>query len=180
MEAIPTIVCDTLYSMGLHDQVPSWKIMDTRGRITVVLHWEKDPALMGSSAGSGLAALTYTGVQGGHSASASHPHSAMPSRQSSLVRTKTNEKMNFNTSTLPLFQASAGHPVSGGRLLGVHARSISQRSGSSVSSTPCLSRDNSRASAGATAAASASATAAIQHHSMLVQTSFDSNIPGGK
>ena len=35
MDAIPTVVCDTLYSMGLHDQTPSWKIMDSRGRITV-------------------------------------------------------------------------------------------------------------------------------------------------
>lgn len=41
MEAIPSIVCDTLYSMGLHDQTPSWKIMDSKGRITVVLAWEK-------------------------------------------------------------------------------------------------------------------------------------------
>ena len=43
--------------------------------------------------------------------------------------------------------------------------------GSSISSTPCLSRDNSRTSTGAAAAA-----AAIQHHSMLVQTSFDSSV----
>ena len=42
MEAIPTIVCDTLYSLGLHDQTPSWKIMDNKGRITVVLHWEPE------------------------------------------------------------------------------------------------------------------------------------------
>ena len=31
MEAIPAIVCDTLYSLGLHDQTPSWKIMDNKG-----------------------------------------------------------------------------------------------------------------------------------------------------
>ncbi len=113
--------------------------MDSRGRITVVLHWEKDPA----AAAAGMAALTYSG---------SHPHSAMPSRQSSLA-------------------SAAGQPGGGGGAVGVHSRllgvrSISQRSGSSVSSTPCLSRDNSRGGA-------------IQHHSMLVQTSFDSNIPGG-
>lgn len=42
MEAIPSIVCDTLHSLGLHDQAPSWKIMDSRGRITVVLQWEKE------------------------------------------------------------------------------------------------------------------------------------------
>ena len=43
-----------------------------------------------------------------------------------------------------------------------------QRSGSSVSSTPCLSRDNSRAAA-----------TTIQHHSMLVQTSFDQGAAQG-
>lgn len=132
MEAIPSIVCDTLYSMGLHDQTPSWKIMDSRGRITVVLHWEKDCAI----GGGGNLMLTGPG----------------PSRQSSICST-----------------IASGGP----RLLGVHTRSISQRSGSSVSSTPCLSRDNSRTSgAGGT-------TSAVQHHSMLVQTSFDSNLPGG-
>ena len=38
---------------------------------------------------------------------------------------------------------------------------VLQRSGSSVTSTPCLSRDNSR-------------QGAVHQHSMLVQTSFDS------
>jgi len=147
MEAIPTIVCDTLYAMGLHDQVPSWKIMDSRGRITVVLHWEKDPALAnalthgGASQGSLLGMLPY------HPSASS---SAAPSRQASLGST-----------------VAAGGPLPAGaapgRLLGV--RSQSQRSGSSVSSTPCLSRDNSRAG--------------VHHHSMLVQTSLDSSgVPG--
>ena len=45
MEAIPSIVCDTLYSMGLADTTPSWKIMDSKGRITVVLAWEKTDAI---------------------------------------------------------------------------------------------------------------------------------------
>lgn len=51
MEAIPNIICDTLFSLGLHDQTPSWKIMDNKGRITVVLHWEPEDmaALRGSS-----------------------------------------------------------------------------------------------------------------------------------
>ena len=48
--------------------------------------------------------------------------------------------------------------------------SLFQRSGSSHSSTPCLSRDNSRASGGA----------AIHQHSMLVQTSFDSHRDSSK
>jgi hypothetical protein len=122
MEAIPNIICDTLYTLGLHDQTPSWKIMDNKGRITVVLHWEPEE----------VAALRGTTL----------PAIAGPSRQSSTCST-----------------IASGGP----RLLGIHARSISQRSGSSVSSTPCLSRDNSRASGGA----------AIHQHSMLVQTSFE-------
>lgn len=71
MDAIPTIVCDTLYSMGLHDQVPAWKIMDNRTRITVVLHWEKDP---------GAAAIAALTGPGGSAA-------LMPSRQSSICST---------------------------------------------------------------------------------------------
>ncbi len=65
--------------------------MDSRGRITVVLTWEKD----GSGAAAGATALTYDGSRVG------------PSRQASLASTI----------------ASGGPPP---RLLGVHARSISQ------------------------------------------------------
>ena len=85
MEAIPSIVCDTLYSLGLHDQTPSWKIMDNKGRITVVLHWEPEE----------VAALRGTTL----------PAIAGPSRQSSTCST-----------------IASGGP----RLLGIHARSISQ------------------------------------------------------
>lgn len=67
MEAVPSIVCETLYSLGLHDQVPSWKIMDNKGRITVVLHWEPDE----------IAALRGTNL----------PAIAGPSRQSSTCST---------------------------------------------------------------------------------------------
>ena len=67
MEVIPNIVCDTLYSLGLHDQTPSWKIMDNKGRITVVLHWEPEE----------VAALR----------SSSLPAIAGPSRQSSTCST---------------------------------------------------------------------------------------------
>ncbi|CAL4112272.1 unnamed protein product, partial [Meganyctiphanes norvegica] len=38
--AIPKIVCETIYSLGLHDEAPVWKIMDQYGKITVVLSWE--------------------------------------------------------------------------------------------------------------------------------------------
>ena len=101
MEIIPSIVCDTLYSLGLHDKIPSWKVMDNKGRVTVVLHW--DPEEVAALRGTALPAI------------------AGPTRQSSTCST-----------------IASGGP----RLLGI--RSISQRSGSSVSSTPCLSRDNSR------------------------------------
>ena len=61
------ILIPTQIQLDKSPQVPSWKIMDSKGRITVVLHWEKDP-------GAGLAAL-------GHSAS------GMPSRQGSICST---------------------------------------------------------------------------------------------
>lgn len=56
----------------------------------------------------------------------------------------------------------------GPRLLGVHTRGASQRSGSSVNSTPCLSRDNSRASGSGSA----------QQNNIHVQTSFDGSSYG--
>lgn len=87
MEAIPNIVCDTLYSLGLHDQTPSWKIMDNKGRITVVLHWEPEASLELAASARSLPAI------------------AGPSRQSSTCST-----------------IASGGP----RLLGIHARSISQ------------------------------------------------------
>ncbi|XP_053653981.1 uncharacterized protein Drep2 isoform X2 [Cherax quadricarinatus] len=38
--AIPKIVCETIYTLGLHDEAPVWKIMDQYGKITVVLSWD--------------------------------------------------------------------------------------------------------------------------------------------
>ena len=65
MEAIPTIVCDTLYAMGLHDQTPSWKIMDNKGRITVVLHWEREEADFQAIVGPSRQSSTTTIASGG-------------------------------------------------------------------------------------------------------------------
>lgn len=39
--AIPRIVCDAISSLELVDLQPSWKIMDNKGRVTVVLHWDQ-------------------------------------------------------------------------------------------------------------------------------------------
>lgn len=40
ISAIPKIVCETIHALELHEEVPSWKIMDNKGRVTVVLHWD--------------------------------------------------------------------------------------------------------------------------------------------
>lgn len=39
---MPGIVCDALNKMELVDKPPSWKIMDNRGNVTVVLNWDRD------------------------------------------------------------------------------------------------------------------------------------------
>ncbi|XP_013787257.1 uncharacterized protein LOC106471214 [Limulus polyphemus] len=39
--AIPQIVCEAINSLELVDKQPSWKIMDNKGHITVVLHWDQ-------------------------------------------------------------------------------------------------------------------------------------------
>lgn len=33
-------MCETIHALDLHDETPSWKIMDNKGRVTVVLHWD--------------------------------------------------------------------------------------------------------------------------------------------
>jgi len=125
VSTIPKIVCETLAALGLQEEIPSWKIMDNKGKITVVLHWEKEHPLGQPPA-----------LQVGNSSSVSR----VTSRQSSTCST------------------IAGGP----RLLGVHSRGPSRGAGSSVSSTPCLSRDNSRNSNSG------------QQQNSMVQTSFDS------
>lgn len=141
VSTIPKIVCETLAALGLQEEIPSWKIMDNKGKITVVLHWEKEhppgqpPSLqVGPGAGTG----------------GSSSVSRVTSRQSSTCST-----------------IAQGGP----RLLGVHGRSGASGRGS-VSSTPCLSRDNSRNSASGSGAAPAPGTNG--QTSMHVQTSFDS------
>ncbi|XP_014215275.1 uncharacterized protein LOC106644340 [Copidosoma floridanum] len=44
--AIPKIVCETIHALELHDEMPSWKIMDNKGRVTVVLHWDQRSSSM--------------------------------------------------------------------------------------------------------------------------------------
>lgn len=97
VSTIPKIVCETLAALGLQEEIPSWKIMDNKGKITVVLHWEKEhppgqpPSLqVGPGAGTG----------------GSSSVSRVTSRQSSTCST-----------------IAQGGP----RLLGVHARGASQR-----------------------------------------------------
>lgn len=36
-------MCETIHALELHDETPSWKIMDNKGRVTVVLHWDPPP-----------------------------------------------------------------------------------------------------------------------------------------
>ena len=101
VSTIPKIVCETLAALGLQEEIPSWKIMDNKGKITVVLHWEKEhppghPPALAVGPGS---------VSGGGSGGVSR----VTSRQSSTSST-----------------IAAG----GGRvgLLGVNTRGASQRS----------------------------------------------------
>ncbi|XP_066902536.1 uncharacterized protein [Halyomorpha halys] len=41
ISAIPKIVCETIHALDLQNETPSWKIMDNKGRVTVVLHWDQ-------------------------------------------------------------------------------------------------------------------------------------------
>lgn len=37
-------MCETIHALELHNETPSWKIMDNKGRVTVVLHWDQRPS----------------------------------------------------------------------------------------------------------------------------------------
>ncbi|XP_034951705.1 basic-leucine zipper transcription factor A isoform X2 [Chelonus insularis] len=50
ISAIPKIVCETIHALELHDETPSWKIMDNKGRVTVVLHWDQRSSSSSSTA----------------------------------------------------------------------------------------------------------------------------------
>ncbi|CAG7817799.1 unnamed protein product [Allacma fusca] len=43
LSSIPKIVCEAISCLDLQDEVPSWKIMESRGRITIVLNWDQRP-----------------------------------------------------------------------------------------------------------------------------------------
>jgi len=51
ISAIPKIVCETIHALELHDETPSWKIMDNKGRVTVVLHWDQRQGQSGGIGG---------------------------------------------------------------------------------------------------------------------------------
>ncbi|XP_030387074.1 uncharacterized protein LOC115633740 isoform X2 [Scaptodrosophila lebanonensis] len=53
ISAIPKIVCETIHALELHDETPSWKIMDNKGRVTVVLHWDQRQGGGGGGGGGG-------------------------------------------------------------------------------------------------------------------------------
>ncbi|XP_034248392.1 uncharacterized protein LOC117649606 [Thrips palmi] len=66
--AIPRIVCETINALELQNEVPSWKIMDNKGRVTVVLHWDHAKAGQAgqpTTAASGSMAGTVGGGGGG-------------------------------------------------------------------------------------------------------------------
>lgn len=72
ISAIPKIVCETIHALELQDETPSWKIMDNKGRVTVVLHWDQRQHKAGGSGEGGLSTTASSG-------------SVTPKKQSSLV-----------------------------------------------------------------------------------------------
>lgn len=65
ISAIPKIVCETIHALELHDETPSWKIMDNKGRVTVVLHWDQ------RHGGGGQHGIGHTNTSNGGSGSGS-------------------------------------------------------------------------------------------------------------
>ncbi|KAF4519280.1 hypothetical protein B566_EDAN002170 [Ephemera danica] len=97
ISAIPRIVCETIHSLELHDETPSWKIMDNKGRVTVVLHWDQ----------------RHSGSAGAPGTSGSHKNSADASNKFSA---SSSSSPNKNRSSTPL--GTAGGQVLDGSSTG--------------------------------------------------------------
>lgn len=67
ISAIPRIVCETIHALELQDETPSWKIMDNKGRVTVVMCW--DHHRQGNSGGGIAGSSSATGSTIIHSSS---------------------------------------------------------------------------------------------------------------
>ncbi|XP_033337650.1 DNA fragmentation factor-related protein 2 isoform X1 [Megalopta genalis] len=93
ISAIPKIVCETIHALELHDETPSWKIMDNKGRVTVVLQW--DPRSSTSSQvqqqqkGSDAASSKYSPTKKADLSSSQRP---------SLVIQTSLDKLNYSKS----------------------------------------------------------------------------------
>lgn len=90
ISAIPKIVCETIHALELHDETPSWKIMDNKGRVTVVLHWDQR---QGGSGGGGLSSIGLNGSTDKFS-----PSKKGLSAQSSLDKTTSPAPHRYSTS----------------------------------------------------------------------------------
>lgn len=86
ISAIPKIVCETIHALELHDETPSWKIMDNKGRVTVVLHWDQRPG--GAGTGRPAAALAdQAGPKFSPSKKSPQPDLAQQHRPSLVIQT---------------------------------------------------------------------------------------------
>ncbi|EDS34353.1 Rep2 [Culex quinquefasciatus] len=65
ISAIPKIVCETIHALELQDETPSWKIMDNKGRVTVVLHWDQRQGGQGGQTSTSSSGLGGVGGGGG-------------------------------------------------------------------------------------------------------------------
>ncbi|XP_055704227.1 uncharacterized protein LOC129802445 isoform X1 [Phlebotomus papatasi] len=90
ISAIPKIVCETIHALELHDETPSWKIMDNKGRVTVVLHWDQRHGGGGASS-NGLSSDKFSPSKKGLSAqnsldkSSPGPQQRYPSPQITVI-----------------------------------------------------------------------------------------------
>ncbi|KAJ1528008.1 hypothetical protein ONE63_007934 [Megalurothrips usitatus] len=76
--AIPRIVCETINALELQNEVPSWKIMDNKGRVTVVLHWDHAKAAQLAGAGTGPGGVAGGGGGGGMAGGGGPPGRVSP------------------------------------------------------------------------------------------------------
>nr|XP_018901975.1 PREDICTED: uncharacterized protein LOC109033707 [Bemisia tabaci] len=94
ISAIPKIVCETIHALELDHETPSWKIMDNKGRVTVVLHWDQRPGQSSHGTAASSAAGTpkkqsslvvQSSLDGGGSLNGGAPSRFTPSPQITVI-----------------------------------------------------------------------------------------------
>lgn len=140
ISAIPKIVCETIHALELHDETPSWKIMDNKGRVTVVLHWDQRHVGGGGGGNSGSERIINSGI-GSTSNGPLSLDKYSPSKKGLSAQNSIDKSVRYPSPQITVInhddiQSTLYHTVAGGRKLSKQAGSFDSAVGAVHVHTP--------------------------------------------